>query len=144
MSLCPFLDQRTFMTACEQTVDVWNPKQSRMYLSLIDEEWDELHNACSRLAPFGGPFGKPSPATVQDYAAVVDGLIDLIYVCSGMLHSMGVDPNAAWNEVHRSNMSKVDAAAGRVLKRDDGKVLKPEGYFPPDLVSVVQQAWGMA
>ena len=139
MSLCPFLDQKTFMQACEQTVDVWNREQTAMYYRLVCEEFDELSEAFVDI----DHIGKPTPNHVQDYAAVVDGLIDLIYVCSGMLHSMGVDPNAAWNEVQRSNMSKVDASTGRVLKRDDGKVLKPEGYFQPDLVSVVKKSWGM-
>lgn len=139
MSLCPFLDQKVFMQTCEQTVDVWNREQTAMYFKLVCEEFTELADAYSDVES----IGKPSPEQVQDYAAVVDGLIDLIYVCSGMMHSMGVDPNAAWNEVQRSNMSKVDAASGRVLKRDDGKVLKPESYFPPDLVSVVKKSWGM-
>lgn len=39
----------------------------------------------------------------------------------------------AYNEVARSNMSKVDSTTGKVLKREDGKVLKPETYSPPNL-----------
>lgn len=136
MSLCPFLDQKIFMQACEQTVDKLNPPQTRLYFDLIYEEYDELFAAYRK-------YIIDSLTNERNAAKVVDGLIDLIYVCSGMLHSMGVDPNAAWNEVQRSNMSKVDAATGRVLKRDDGKVLKPDSYFPPDLVSVVKKSWGM-
>lgn len=139
MSLCPFLDQKTFMQACEQTVDEWNKDQTALYYRLIHEEMGELGDAYSKVRR----LLKPHSVKINEFAAVVDGLVDLIYVCSGMLHSMGVDPNAAWNEVQRSNMSKVDAATGRVLKRDDGKVLKPDSYFPPDLVSVVKKSWGM-
>ncbi len=39
----------------------------------------------------------------------------------------------AYNEVARSNMSKVDSTTGKVLKREDGKVMKPESYSPPNL-----------
>ena len=126
MSLCPFLDQRQFMLACDQTVDSLNPKQALMYYYLVQEESDELYEAFNEV-----DWSRPS---VGEIAPVVDGLIDLIYVAAGMLHSMGINSNAAWNEVQRSNMSKVDKDSGKVIKRDDGKVLKPEGYFPPDLV----------
>jgi predicted HAD superfamily Cof-like phosphohydrolase len=44
---------------------------------------------------------------------------------------MGADAEGAWNEVMRSNLAKIDLESGRVLKREDGKVLKPEGWTPP-------------
>ena len=135
MSLCPFLDQRQFMMACDQTVDSFNSKQALMYYNLVQEESDELDEAFNEV-----DWSRPS---VGEIAPVVDGLIDLIYVAAGMLHSMGIDSNAAWNEVQRSNMSKVDKDSGKVIKRGDGKVLKPASYFPPDLVSVVKKSWGM-
>ena len=138
MSLCPFLDQRQFMQACDQTVESYNKAQALMYHNLIIEEYHEYIEAFYDVSS----VNEPSHDQVHDYAAVVDGLIDLIYVASGMLHSMGIDSNAAWTEVQRSNMSKVDKDSGKVLKRDDGKVLKPEGYFPPDLVRVVKESWG--
>jgi predicted HAD superfamily Cof-like phosphohydrolase len=40
---------------------------------------------------------------------------------------------AAWNEVMRTNFAKIDPETGKVRKREDGKVLKPEGWTPPDL-----------
>lgn len=134
MSLCPFLDQRQFMQACEQTVAAFNREQSLMYYNLVQEESEELFEAIMEV-DWSRPYA-------DEIAPVVDGLIDLIYVAAGMLHSMGIDSNAAWNEVQRSNMSKVDRDSGKVIKRDDGKVLKPEGYFPPDLVRVVKESWG--
>jgi len=135
MSLCPFLDQRQFMQACDQTVDSFNDKQALMYLELVHEEFAELEMAACSV-------NWKNPST-DEIAPVVDGLIDLIYVAAGMLHSMGIDANAAWNEVQLSNMSKVDRESGKVLKRDDGKVLKPDSYFPPDLVRVVKESWGL-
>jgi predicted HAD superfamily Cof-like phosphohydrolase len=45
----------------------------------------------------------------------------------------GYDVEGAWNEVARSNLAKIDAATGKVVKREDGKVLKPEGWTAPKL-----------
>jgi predicted HAD superfamily Cof-like phosphohydrolase len=49
----------------------------------------------------------------------------------------GYKLDAAWNEVARSNFAKIDAATGKVRKREDGKVLKPEGWKPPALDTYV-------
>jgi predicted HAD superfamily Cof-like phosphohydrolase len=50
---------------------------------------------------------------------------------------MGADAQGAWNEVVRSNMSKIDPATGKVIKRDDGKILKPANWSPPNLTKYV-------
>ena len=47
---------------------------------------------------------------------------------------MGADAEGAWNEVLKTNLSKIDETTGKVIKREDGKVLKPEGWEPPNLV----------
>lgn len=52
-------------------------------------------------------------------------------------HKYGWDFDGAFNEVARTNMLKVDPETGKVRKREDGKVLKPEGWAPPDLSSFV-------
>jgi predicted HAD superfamily Cof-like phosphohydrolase len=39
----------------------------------------------------------------------------------------------AWDEVAKSNLSKIDQTTGKVLRREDGKILKPEGWSPPKL-----------
>ena len=54
-------------------------------------------------------------------------------VAIGALHSLGVNSEAAWKEVMRSNLAKIDPTTGKVIKREDGKVLKPEGWRPPRL-----------
>ena len=45
----------------------------------------------------------------------------------------------AWNEVARSNLSKIDPTTGKVNKRNDGKVMKPEGWTPPNLKPFVKK-----
>jgi predicted HAD superfamily Cof-like phosphohydrolase len=110
----PFKDQETFMLACSQTVNRENQYQYGLYLGLIEEEMQELRDSTTRETD-------------------VDALIDILVVTIGALHSIGVDVEDAWNEVVRTNMAKIDPETGKVRKREDGKVLKPEGWTPPDL-----------
>ena len=110
----PFLDQYNFMRACDQTTGTLNKDQYQLYGNLIREEFDEL---CE------------SDNIVDD----LDALIDILVVTIGAIHSLGANGEAAWNEVMRTNFAKIDPATGKVRKREDGKVLKPEGWIPPNL-----------
>lgn len=73
----------------------------------------------------------------DDVAEVADALADLIYVAVGAALEFGIPLDRVWNAVHRSNMLKIDPATGKVRKREDGKVLKPEGWQPPDIRSAL-------
>jgi predicted HAD superfamily Cof-like phosphohydrolase len=46
---------------------------------------------------------------------------------------MGADGEGAWREVMRTNFEKIDKETGKVRKREDGKVLKPLNWQPPQL-----------
>ena len=118
----PFLDQSRFMRACNQTVGAWNETQFNLYTSLIQEEVDELWTANAAADP----------------KECLDALIDILVVTVGAIHSLGADGAGAWNEVMRTNFAKIDPATGRVNKREDGKVLKPEGWMPPELDQFIQ------
>ena len=113
----PFDDQKKFMLASGQTVDRFNPDQFNMYLSLMEEESQELVDAI----------------TAHDRVEALDALIDILVVTIGAIHSMGADAGGAWNEVMRTNMAKIDPETGLVRRRADGKILKPEGWQPPEL-----------
>lgn len=110
----PFKDQERFMKACDQTVGENNFKQRLLYHNLIAEEFKEL-----RLSD-----------NAEDE---LDALIDILVVTIGAIHSMGADAEGAWNEVMRTNFAKIDQETGKVRKREDGKVLKPDGWTPPNL-----------
>lgn len=56
----------------------------------------------------------------------------------GTALTYGIDLDAVMQEVHRSNMSKL-GSDGKPLIRDNGKVLKSDRYFPPDIESVLQR-----
>jgi predicted HAD superfamily Cof-like phosphohydrolase len=118
-----FKDQEKFMTACDQSVGEFNVNQLNMYLGLIKEEGDELQAALVK----------------QDKVETLDALIDILVVTVGTLHSLGVDAEGAWNEVMRSNFAKIDQATGKVTKREDGKVLKPEGWTAPELAQFIKE-----
>jgi predicted HAD superfamily Cof-like phosphohydrolase len=110
----PFKDQEKFMKACEQTVGEFNEAQYQLYCNLISEEFNEL---------------VASKTKTDD----LDALIDILVVTIGAIHSLGTDAEGAWKEVMSTNFAKIDQQTGRVRKREDGKVLKPVGWTPPNL-----------
>lgn len=116
----PFRDQAFFMKACDQTVGEVNYSQKMLYVKLIEEEFHELQDAGSAVDE-------------------LDALIDILVVTIGAIHSMGADAEGAWQEVMRSNLAKIDSETGKVRKRQDGKVLKPDGWEPPNLEPFLQQ-----
>lgn len=67
-----------------------------------------------------------------DLIEVADGIADSIYVLLGTAVACGLDMDPIFDEVHRSNMSKLP-----LTKRADGKVLKSENYTPPNLAPLV-------
>lgn len=119
-------DVNKFMEAADQRVkliaypefDILDP-QSELYMKLIQEEFDETLDAFSK----------------GDTIEVADGLADMVWVIMGLASSLGIPFDKVWDEVRASNMSKV--VDGKLIKREDGKVLKPEGYFRPDINAVL-------
>ena len=113
----PFRDQEKFMRACDQSVDNFDPGQYEMYLNLIEEEFKELQEA----------------RAMNNDLEELDALIDILVVTIGAIHSAGFDAEGAWKEVMKTNFAKIDKETGKVRKREDGKVLKPVGWTPPEL-----------
>jgi predicted HAD superfamily Cof-like phosphohydrolase len=72
----------------------------------------------------------------QDLVEIADACADLIWVIQGLNHTLGIPQQKVWDEVARSNMSKI-SENGKVLKRADGKVQKPESYSPPNIQSII-------
>ena len=118
----PFRDQEKFMRACDQSVEGFNQEQFKLYLSLIEEEFKELQVAVNNT----------------DQLETLDALIDILVVTIGSIHSMGADAEGAWKEVMSTNFAKIDKDTGKVRKREDGKVLKPVGWEPPNLKPFVK------
>jgi predicted HAD superfamily Cof-like phosphohydrolase len=119
----PFRDQAKFMNACGQTVGNRNQDQFDLYLKLIQEEVEELQTAVNN----------------NDRVEQLDALIDILVVTVGAVQSLGVDGEGAWKEVMSTNFAKIDSLTGRVRKREDGKVLKPVGWRPPELSKYINK-----
>jgi len=109
------------MRACGQTVDNFNESQYNMYKSLIEEEFQELQ-------------------TAHDMEAELDALIDILVVTIGAIHSAGFDAEGAWKEVMSTNFAKIDRETGMVRRREDGKILKPLGWQPPNLSQYLRKS----
>lgn len=119
-----FEEQEFFMRACSQTTGGYNHEQAMMYRELVTEELVELADA----------------EHAKDTVAEFDAVLDLIVVLIGYGLSRGWPMNDGWAEVMRSNMAKIDPRTGAVRRREDGKILKPEGWTPPDLASLLHPA----
>ena len=89
---------------------------------LIKEELDELKEAID----------------TKYIKEVADALTDILYVTYGAGHAFGIDLDKCFEEVQKSNMSKLDKN-GKPIYNKDGKVIKGPKYFKPDLTKFVAQ-----
>ena len=108
-----------FIEACDQPKTTSN---AILYAMLIDEEYKEFDNAFTEC----------------DEVEQLDACMDMIWVILGYCYMKGWNVDGAWNEVARSNLSKINPETGKVIKREDGKVLKPEGWTPPSLEQFIK------
>lgn len=121
-------DVTEFMAAADQYVGTTphlnesNEQQARLYIDLIDEEFRELCDGFLR----------------RHIGDIADGGADLVWVVQGLFITLGIDFDKVWKEVRASNMSKV-SDNGKIKKRQDGKILKPESYFKPDIERVLKE-----
>ena len=78
-------------------------------------------------------------ARAGDLVEVLDALADIGYILAGSVINHGLHHlyDEAFAEVHRSNMAKL--VDGKVLRREDGKVMKPEGWTPPELGAILSK-----
>ena len=89
-------------------------------LDLIYEEVTELYESTNS----------------KDMNGIADALTDILYVTYGMGAALGIDLDKCFEEVQRSNMSKL-GEDGKPMYREDGKVMKGPNYSPPDLRRMV-------
>lgn len=150
--------QRDFMEAGDQTVEELNPVQEDMYSTLVQEEVQELEDAPNvveeldalidiMVVSFGLILSRDPQETSWElvdsdatYEEVLDLIINgdhdpviLIKRCILAIKRLDIEVFSAWCEVMDTNMAKIDPNTGKVRKREDGKILKPEGWKPPNL-----------
>ena len=113
-------DVKVFMDACDQK-QIGFGSQSALYMKLIQEEFQELMEAYLN----------------NDLVEIADACADLKWVIEGLEHTLELPQQEIWNEVARSNLSKI-SSTGKVLKREDGKVIKPAEWSAPDIKKILE------
>ena len=88
----------------------------KLRFDLIQEELTELDEAIKN----------------RDLKEVADALTDILYVTYGAGTAFGINLDKCFEEVHRSNMSKL-GKDGKPIYNEQGKVMKGPGYFKPNL-----------
>lgn len=99
-------------------------EEALLRFNLLKEENEEYLEACKR----------------GDLVEIADALGDILYIAFGTIlrHGLQHKIEEVFDEIHRSNMSKLDKD-GKPIFREDGKVLKSELYFRPDIKKVLQK-----
>ena len=121
-----FTDVRDFHQAFGQRIgdkpEFPDVSERTLRMKLITEEFNELCDA----------------EEANDLVEVADALADIIYIACGTAVSYGIPLDDVFAEVHRSNMAKL--VDGKVIRREDGKIQKPEGWTAPDVRGVLDKA----
>tara|TARA_B100000579_G_C22045371_1_gene494592 strand:- start:45 stop:416 length:372 start_codon:yes stop_codon:yes gene_type:complete len=110
------LFMKTFGQEIKTKPSLGTEKINQLRIDLIKEEFQELQEAIKN----------------NDLKETVDALTDILYVTYGAGHAFGVNLDECFDEVQRSNMSKLDEN-GKPIYNDAGKVMKGPNYFKPDL-----------
>ena len=107
---------RTFGQEVKTKPGFSNDKINKLRIDLIEEELSEFKESIKN----------------NDLKEAVDALRDILYVTYGAGHAFGVNLDECFDEVQRSNMSKL-GEDGKPIYNQAGKVMKGPNYFAPDL-----------
>jgi len=110
------LFMKTFGQEVKKKPSLSTDKINNLRISLINEELEEFKHAIRN----------------NDLKEAADALTDILYVTYGAGHAFGVDLDKCFDEVQRSNMSKL-GEDGKPIYNENGKVMKGPKYFKPDL-----------
>ena len=111
----------TFGQEVKNKAEFPDEKIQNLRVSLIEEELSELKEAIKN----------------KDIKEVADALTDILYVTYGAGHAFGVNLDKCFDEVQRSNMSKLDKN-GKPIFNEYGKVLKGPNYFKPNIEKFIK------
>jgi len=117
--------QNAFGISSPDKPKMLSKKRATLRQRLLEEEVGELREAKNTIE-------------------VADALIDILYITCGTIHEYGLGDRAVilFDEVHRSNMSKV-GPEGKAIFRADGKVMKPETYSEPKLQPIIERDFSL-
>ena len=115
------LFMRTFGQELKTKPGLSSEKINNLRINLINEELEEFKQAIKS----------------NDLKEAVDALTDILYVTYGAGHAFGVNLDECFDEVQKSNMSKLDGD-GKPIYNEAGKVMKGPNYFKPDLLKFIK------
>ncbi|HIT76097.1 MAG TPA: nucleoside triphosphate pyrophosphohydrolase family protein [Candidatus Avipropionibacterium avicola] len=112
-----------------------------MRMALIAEEFAELVGAvygesAGQIVEQAFTAAVAADDQTRDTVETADALGDLVYVTYGMALECAIPLPAVLAEIQASNLSKL-GEDGKPIYREDGKVLKGPGFFPPDVAGVL-------
>ena len=107
---------KTFGQEVKTKPELSSEKINNLRISLINEELEEFKQAIQN----------------NDLKEAIDALTDILYVTYGAGHAFGVNLDECFDEVQRSNMSKL-GEDGKPIYNEAGKVMKGPNYFKQDL-----------
>ena len=107
---------KTFGQDIKKKAELGDKKLNQLRIGLIIEELDDLKNAIKE----------------NNILEVADALTDILYVTYGAGHSFGINLDKCFDEVQKSNMSKL-GGDGKPIYNEAGKVMKGPKYFKPNL-----------
>ena len=111
---------KTFGQEVKTKSDLSTEKINKLRVSLINEELEEFKEAIKN----------------NDLKEAADALTDILYVTYGAGHAFGINLDKCFDEVQKSNMSKL-GNNGKPIYNEQGKVMKGPKYFKPDLTKFV-------
>ena len=115
------LFMKTFKQEVKTSANLSSSKIISLRVSLIEEELNELKVALKQ----------------KNLVEIADALTDILYVTYGAGHAFGLNLDACFNEVQKSNMSKL-GKDGKPIFNEKGKVMKGPNYFAPNFSKVMK------
>jgi predicted HAD superfamily Cof-like phosphohydrolase len=112
---------KTFGQEVKEKNEFPDKKIIQLRYELIKEELEELNQAIKD----------------KDMKEVADALTDILYVTYGAGHAFGINLDDCFDEVQKSNMSKL-GPEGKPIYNESGKVMKGPNYFEPDLNKILK------
>lgn len=142
---------KQFMIAGGNTVNILNVRQAGLYIGFILEEVAEMMSRIEAvsmsdaLQSIGNNFKQghyderiAKAIDEGNLAGFLDDCMDIAWVSYGVGFSLGTDVHGASVELSQSNMSKVDETTGKILKDENGKILKGANYKPANFQKFVR------
>jgi predicted HAD superfamily Cof-like phosphohydrolase len=116
---------QVYNTYISEKPELRDKKIAKLRIGLFDEELNEFKEA----------------VYTDNLVEIADAIGDIIYIAIGAAISYGIPIDEVFTEIHRSNMSKLDAH-GHPIHREDGKVVKGPNYVPPDIAPILRKYGG--